>query len=111
MAEDSVKISKDTLYGIVIVCLVALIALSIMTSGFGVVKTQAAGAVNNGGTTGGTTGGTAVTGSQMVALMDDDMKIGSDTAPVVIVEFSDFQCPFCRKFWTDSYQNIKKDYI
>lgn len=44
-------------------------------------------------------------------LMDDDMRMGSDSAPVVIVEFSDLQCPFCRKFWTESFSQLKGDYI
>lgn len=109
MAEDSIKISKDALYGVVVLGLIALIALSIMTGGFGIVKTVPAGGTQN-NTQGG--GAAAAGGSgQVAALMDDDMKIGSDLAPVVIIEFSDFQCPFCRKFFTESYQNIKKDYI
>lgn len=111
MAEDTVKVSKDTLYGIVIVSLIALIALSVMTSGFGVVKTQPTVGTTGASDNAGTTGAVQAAGGQMVALMDDDMKIGSDSAPVVIVEFSDMQCPFCRKFWTDSYQNIKRDYV
>lgn len=42
---------------------------------------------------------------------DDDAVIGRDDAPITIVEFSDYQCPFCRKFWTETYSQIKKDYI
>lgn len=36
---------------------------------------------------------------------------GATNAKVTIVEFSDFQCPFCERFYTDSYQQIKKDYL
>src|SRR3989344_1051945 len=37
--------------------------------------------------------------------------IGDKSAPVTIVEFSDYQCPFCRKFWTETYPSIKSEYI
>lgn len=48
---------------------------------------------------------------EMKGLFDDDPKIGSDSAPIVIVEFSDFQCPFCGRFFSDSLGKMKKDYI
>jgi protein-disulfide isomerase len=37
--------------------------------------------------------------------------IGSADAPVTLVEFADFQCPFCKKFHTDAYSELKKNYI
>lgn len=37
--------------------------------------------------------------------------LGDDIAPVTIIEFSDFQCPFCRTFYEDTYLQLKKDYI
>ena len=36
---------------------------------------------------------------------------GSPDAPVTIVEFSDFQCGFCRKFWKDTLPRIEEKYI
>jgi len=30
---------------------------------------------------------------------------------IIVQEFSDFQCPFCQKFWSTSYKQIKKNYI
>ncbi len=42
---------------------------------------------------------------------DDDPFIGNANAKVTIIEFSDYQCPFCRKFWTESYSQLKVDYI
>lgn len=46
-----------------------------------------------------------------VNIEDDDAALGSPSAPVVLVEFSDFQCPFCRKLWRDSLPQITEKYI
>ena len=45
------------------------------------------------------------------ASIDDDPFIGSENAPVTIIEFSDYQCPFCRKFWVETLPLIKSEYI
>jgi protein-disulfide isomerase len=37
--------------------------------------------------------------------------LGSANAPVRIVEFSDFQCSFCKRFWAESLPRLKKNYI
>ncbi len=37
--------------------------------------------------------------------------LGNDNAPVVVVEFTDFQCPFCRRFHHQTFPLIKKNYI
>ena len=36
---------------------------------------------------------------------------GREDAPVKIVEFSDFQCSFCRKFWKETLPRIEAEYI
>ena len=43
--------------------------------------------------------------------IDDDPVLGEEDAEVTIIEFSDYQCPFCRKFWQDTFTQLKKDYI
>jgi len=36
---------------------------------------------------------------------------GPEDAPVVMVEFSDFQCGYCRKFWQETLPRIEERYI
>lgn len=38
-------------------------------------------------------------------------KLGKDGAPVTIIEFSDFECPFCRRYFTETFPQIKKEYV
>lgn len=52
-----------------------------------------------------------VAGEKVNVSVDDDAFIGDEKAKVTVVEFSDFQCPFCRSFWSGAYQQIKKEYI
>ena len=42
---------------------------------------------------------------------DNDPVIGDPNAPITIVEFSDFQCPFCARFNTQTLPLILKEYI
>lgn len=37
--------------------------------------------------------------------------LGNKNAKVVMVDFSDFECPFCKKYFDETYAQIKKDYI
>lgn len=43
--------------------------------------------------------------------MDGDPFIGSADAPVTIAYWSDYQCPFCKKFETESLPLIVKNYV
>src|SRR3989344_3612065 len=42
---------------------------------------------------------------------EDAPFLGDKNAPIEIIEYSDYQCPFCRKFWSESYEQLKKEYI
>jgi len=43
--------------------------------------------------------------------VDDDPIMGDSDAPITIVEFSDFQCPFCARFHTQTLPSILEEYI
>ena len=37
--------------------------------------------------------------------------LGSKDAPITIVEYTDYQCPFCQRFQKDTFAEIKRNYI
>ena len=44
------------------------------------------------------------------AISDQDVQIGNKDAKVKLIEFSDFQCPYCKAFQLNTIQKILKDY-
>ena len=43
--------------------------------------------------------------------LDGEFARGSDAAPVAIVEFTDYECPFCRQFESTTLREITKKYV
>lgn len=43
--------------------------------------------------------------------IDGQPTIGSADAPVTIVEFTDFECPYCKNYVDATYSKIKEEYI
>ena len=42
---------------------------------------------------------------------DDDPYLGPADARLTIIEFSDYQCLYCKKYFTETFAMLKKDYI
>ena len=55
--------------------------------------------------------GTATAPQKLIVSLDDDPMIGNPNAPVTVVEFSDFQCPFCSRFHQQTLPLIIENYV
>ncbi len=56
-------------------------------------------------------GAAAPSNDPVEVSVDDDAVKGNPDAPVTIVEFSDYECPFCARFFRDTLPQITKNYI
>jgi len=45
------------------------------------------------------------------ASIDDDPILGDKGAPITLIEFSDYQCPFCRRFYKETLPRLKDEFI
>jgi protein-disulfide isomerase len=48
---------------------------------------------------------------EVVVSVDDDPLKGEKTARVTLIEFSDYQCPFCARFSRETLPKIEAEYI
>lgn len=55
-------------------------------------------------------GGASESGNERFALVDDDPYIGNEDAPIVIVEFSDFFCSFCKRHFDQTLTPVLENY-
>ncbi|NCS32174.1 thioredoxin domain-containing protein [bacterium] len=82
--------------------------------------------LSNGGAVAGVVGGTGSAGtdtgvatpipqptqpSVTTISVDDDPVLGDPNAPVTVIEFSDYECPFCQRSYNDMLPLLKKEYI
>jgi len=52
-----------------------------------------------------------VLAADVMKLSDRDVLMGEPNAPVMVVEYADFQCPFCGRLFTDTVSQIRDQYI
>lgn len=56
-------------------------------------------------------GGRPASSGPVRASIADAPSLGRPDAPVTIVEFSDYQCPFCQRFFATTLPALKKEYV
>lgn len=103
--EETITLKKTTLWKGSTVILGLLLIISIFTGGFGFGTNTP-------------TGGTVVnppadnepTTIAQVSI-DDDTILGDKNAPVTIIEFSDYQCPFCRRSYTQVMPQVIANFV
>ena len=106
MAEEkneTVTIRKDTLWKYSTFALLALLVIGafFMFSG----KSTTGNVVAN------NPGAVVVPSEKVNVAIGDAPTLGSSNAPVTIVEFTDYQCPFCGRAYLQTYPVIKSSYI
>ena len=47
----------------------------------------------------------------ILTLLSQGPAKGSEGAPITIIEFSDFQCAYCRKFWQETLPRLEAEYV
>ncbi|HVF69120.1 MAG TPA: thioredoxin domain-containing protein [Xanthomonadales bacterium] len=43
--------------------------------------------------------------------VDDDPVMGDKNAKVTLIEFSDYECPYCKRYFDATYEQVKKAYV
>lgn len=106
--KETIQISKSGLMTGAVVILAILLVVSIITGGFSGSATGNAAAPSP---SAGNNQPNNLPPINMEALVDDDATKGDPNAPVTIVEFSDYECPFCERFYSQTESLIQTNYI
>jgi len=106
--EDTITITRTTFWKFGTFLFAVLFVISLMTGGFGtgdedVVVPQAAAPQP--------AAPQAPPTNVKLKLGNEGVIEGDENAGIELIEFSDFECPFCGRFYTQTLSQIKKDYI
>ena len=115
IVDKSKEILKNSLYQIQKYAWVVSIILSLAAFGFSLynlkIQKNLAAVLANGNATG-VSGQNSLPPEKFIAgLTGKEPMLGQKSAPVTMVEFADYQCPFCERFFSQSFPEIKQKYI
>ena len=108
--SDDITIKKSTytrmIFGITAALVVAAFLGGVLVGSMGETKT-----VQNIPQTMPTQIPTQPSTDRIAVTTGDSPVLGSSNAPVTMIEFSDFQCPFCSQYFTQTLPAVEKNYI
>lgn len=105
MDKDDIKSQKDTLLPVSIIVAGIMISASII---YLVGNRAPAPSVGNPAENNQPTANEIVKG---VEISSSDAVLGASNAPVTLIEYGDYQCPFCARFFKDTEGKLRDEYI
>jgi protein-disulfide isomerase len=52
-----------------------------------------------------------ISSSQLVTSVAGAPFVGSEVAPVVMIEYADLECPFCSRYASDAFRSVESDFV
>lgn len=107
MKSETITLKKETLWKASTFVLLAVVVGYLIFGGSSDTNVKG----NNVAPSGGSGPSGNAVAVNMEDLVDDDDFKGNANAPVTIVEWSDYECPFCQRFYSQTLGQIEQEYI
>ncbi|MFH1399157.1 MAG: thioredoxin domain-containing protein [Candidatus Woesearchaeota archaeon] len=108
--EKQIRVNRVTIWKAVSIILGILLIIFIYTSRATIANSRWQLAQDGSGTAG-KTQIEKTPPIDMAGLLEDDSVKGDPNAPVTIIEFSDFECPYCARFYQQTFDQIEEEYL